>query len=44
MKFYAQDCKDKVGLSRAEAAKALRSRFPGSSDLEIDAVLNEVYR
>jgi hypothetical protein len=44
MKFFAQDCKDNVGLTRAEAKQALRSRFPNSSHIDIEAVLNDVYR
>ena len=43
MKFLARDCKDNVKLSRAEAKKVLRNRFPTASDSEIDAVLDEVY-
>jgi hypothetical protein len=44
MKFLAQDCKNNVGLNRAEAKKVLRNRFPAVSDDGIDAVLDEVYR
>ena len=43
MKFLAQDCKDKVGLDRADTKKVLQSRFPTSSDADIEAVLDQVF-
>src|SRR5262245_27778752 len=42
MKFFAQDCKNKVGLTRDEAKRALHGRFPNGSDGDIEAGLNEV--
>jgi len=43
MKYFAQDCKDKVGLGRSEAKAVMRNRYPTASDREIDAVLDEIY-
>jgi hypothetical protein len=43
MKFLAQDCKNNVGLDRADTKKVLQGRFPTSSDADIESVLDEVF-